>query len=223
MNLLGGENKKAVYVVNGTWGEKAAAEARKYGEIIEAYDSKVLKKQNYIDILDQSEWQIDESAVYLHYTDNETITGLEYQQIPDSKGLILVSDMSSNFCSKPIDFSKYGLIYAGAQKNAGPAGVTVVLVREDLLNQEMKITPVTSSYAIAAKNKSMYNTPPTFNIYVMGIFMKYMNEKGGIEYWQKVSQQKSECLYEYIDQSGGFYKCPIKPHCRSRMNVVFTL
>lgn len=134
MNLLGGENKKAVYAVNGTWGEKAAAEAKKYGEIVEAFDSKILKKQNYIDIPDQSEWTIDESAVYLHYSDNETITGLEFNQIPDSKGITLVSDMSSNFCSKPIDFSKYGVIYAGAQKNAGPAGVTVVIVRDDLLN-----------------------------------------------------------------------------------------
>jgi len=114
MNLLGGENNKAVYVVNGTWGEKAVAEAKKYGEIVEAYDSKALKNGNYIDIPDQSEWKIDESAAYLHYTDNETITGLEFHDVPDSKGLTLVTDMSSNFCSKPIDFSKFGVIYAGA-------------------------------------------------------------------------------------------------------------
>ena len=150
--------------------------------------------------------------------------GVEHTQVPDSQGLPIVCDMSSNFCSRPIDFSKFACIYAGAQKNAGPAGVTIVLIDESKLTiAPHPMTPTQCSYRVAVDNQSLYNTPPCFNIYMCGLFFKYMLKAGGLSYWTNLSQQKSTLLYSLIDSSNKFYKCPIAVQARSRMNITFVL
>lgn len=140
------------------------------------------------------------------------------------KDQILVCDMSSNFCSKPIDVSKYGLILAGAQKNVGPAGVTIVIVREDLLDgKKLECTPTMCDYKIMAANDSMYNTPPTYSIYVCGLYFEYLIKAGGLQYWAELNQKKASLIYDLVDASDGFYNAPIEKSCRSKMNVPFRI
>lgn len=218
MNLLRG-HASADYANTGQWSKKAIAEAKKYGKVNVVASSEA---SNFATIPSFSEWQCDPKAAYLHYTPNETIGGLEYQWLPDSGEVPLVADMSSNILSRPFEVSKFGLIYAGAQKNIGPAGITVVIVRDDLIGQVVPGTPTMFDYQIHADNDSMYNTPPTFAMYLAGLVFKWLKANGGIEHMGVINQRKAAKLYAAID-ANPFYHNPIDPACRSWMNVPFTL
>jgi phosphoserine aminotransferase len=217
-NILG-DKTKSCYVKTGAWSEKAIKDAQAYGEIIVSASS---EESNFTTIPDVATWEIDSEAAYLHYTSNETIHGVEFNDIPDSKGLPLVCDMSSNILSRPVDVSKFGLIYAGSQKNMGAAGVTVVIVREDLLGRCLKTVPPVFNYEQQAKNQSMLNTPTTYSWYLMGLVLKWLQEKGGVEAIEKQNIAKSAKLYQAIDASN-LYRNPVDLAFRSRMNVPFIL
>jgi phosphoserine aminotransferase len=173
-------------------------------------------------IPDVSTWALDEQAAYLHYTSNETIHGVEFSELPDSKGLPLVSDMSSNILSRKIDVSQFGLIYAGTQKNMGPAGVTVVIIKDDLIGHAGKATPPIFNYAEQAKNQSMLNTPATYNWYLVGLVLKWLKVQGGVDAIEQRNIAKAAKLYQAIDQSA-LYSNPVAKPFRSRMNVPFIL
>lgn len=221
LNLLGGSlGDKCDYAVTGQWSDKAFIEAKKYGSPTAVVDSKPAK---YMKIPDQSTWRTGGDARYLYYCDNETVNGVEFAYTPKSD-VPLVGDVSSNFMSRPIDFSKHAVVYAGVQKNLGPAGNTVVIVDESLLGKyEHPLTPIYCSWDVAAKAGSMYNTPSCFSIYVMGLYLKYTKEKGGVDYWERMSATKSSLLYNAVDSSDGFYSAPVDKSCRSRMNVPFLI
>lgn len=216
MNLIG-RTGKADYVVTGSWSKKAAQEAEKYGKV----NLVLPKTSKYVTIPDQSTWNRDPEASYLYYCDNETVDGVEFNFIPDSQGIPLVSDMSSNFLSRKFDVSKFGVILAGAQKNIGPAGVTVVLVREDLLDYAMPITPTVFDFKVNAANNSVNNTPPTFVVHVIQRVFAWIKRNGGLAGMEEAALKKSILLYQEIDNSDGFYSCPVAAGCRSRMNVPF--
>ena len=218
LNLLNG-NKKADYVNTGMWSKKAIAEAKRYCDVNLVASS---EDKNFTYVPVESDWNLSSDAAYVHYTPNETIGGVEFQQIPDVKDKPLTADMSSTLLSRPIDVSKFGVIYAGAQKNIGPAGLTMVIVREDLLNMADPLTPAMLNYQTAADNGSMYNTPPTFAVYLAGLVFKWLKEQGGLTAMAKINKRKAEKLYEAIDNSG-FYNNPVNPADRSWMNVPFTL
>jgi len=181
------------------------------------------RSQQFTTISDQKDWKLDLDASYVYYCDNETVDGVEFNFIPETNGVPLVCDMSSNFMSRPVDVSKFGLIFAGAQKNVGPAGITVVIIREDLFGRAMPYTPSILDYAATLKDNSVANTPPTFIIYVMGRVFQWLKKKGGIEGMAKLSQAKSKLIYEIIDSSNGFYTCPVDKNVRSRMNIPFRI
>lgn len=218
MNLLRGKGK-ADYIDTGIWSRKAIDEAKRYGTVNVAATA---KPNNYTRIPVQSEWQLDPEAAYVHYTPNETIGGVEFQWVPETGDVPLVADMSSNILSRPLDVTKFGCIYAGAQKNIGPAGLTIVIVREDLLGEAMPSTPIGYNYKTAADNGSMYNTPPTYAWYLAGLVFKWLKRQGGVEAMAEVNRRKAEKLYQLIDASG-FYNNPIDPSSRSWMNIPFTL
>jgi len=218
LNLLQGRGK-ADYIDTGIWSRKAIDEGRRYAEVNVVASAKA---ENYRVIPVQSQWNLDPSAAYVHYTPNETIGGVEFQYIPEVGDVPLVADMSSNLLSRPLDVSKFGCIYAGAQKNIGPAGLTIVIVREDLIGQARPETPVMMDYKVAADNGSMYNTPPTFAWYLAGLVFKWLKRQGGVEAIAEVNRRKAEKLYQAIDGSD-FYNNPIAPSCRSWMNIPFTL
>jgi phosphoserine aminotransferase len=217
-NILNGKTK-ACYVKTGAWSEKAISDAKNYCEVLVSASSEADK---YTSIPDSASWAIDQQAAYLHYTSNETIHGVEFQAIPDAKGLTLVSDMSSNILSRPVDVSQFGLIYAGTQKNMGPAGVTVVIVREDLIGHASKAVPSVFNYAEQAKNGSMLNTPATYNWYLVGLVLKWLQAQGGIAAMEQRNISKAAKLYQAIDQST-LYRNPVDVAVRSRMNVPFIL
>lgn len=217
-NILNGRTR-ACYVNTGAWSEKAIQDAKNYCEVIVSASSEASKFTN---IPDPSDWVLDEQAAYLHYTANETIHGVEFSDIPDSGGLPLVSDMSSNILSRKFDLSRFGLVYAGTQKNMGPAGVTVVIVRDDLIGKAGKQTPPVFNYADQAKNHSMLNTPATYNWYLVGLVLKWLLKQGGVDAIEQRNMAKAELLYQTIDQSS-LYRNPVDPSCRSRMNVPFIL
>ena len=218
LNLLAG---KAVvnYVNTGVWSGKAISEAKKYAEVKVAASS---KENGFKNIPNRSEWKIDPDAAYLHYTSNETINGVEFQNIPDAGGLPLVCDMSSNILSRPVDVSQFGLIYAGAQKNMGPAGIVVVIVRDDLIGHALPITPSIFDYKVQAENDSMLNTPPTYVWYLLGLVLEWVKEQGGLTAMEAHNKAKAAKLYAAIDASA-FYANPVELAFRSRMNVPFTL
>ena len=218
LNLLRGKIK-AAYVCTGLWSEKAISEAKKYAEVVLAANS---KEQNYTTVAPRGEWTIDPEAAYLHYTSNETIGGVEFQDIPDAGGLPLVSDQSSNILSRPLDISRFGLIYAGAQKNMGPSGISVVIVRDDLIGQAMPVTPAILDYKKQADSGSMLNTPPTYNWYLLGLVLEWLKGEGGLEAIEARNIRKAAKLYDAIDSSS-FYSSPVDPAYRSRMNVPFRL
>jgi phosphoserine aminotransferase len=222
LNLLGGPGgNKCDYIVTGQWSEKSYVEAKKYGDPRAIVDMKATK---YTEISDPSSWNIREDARYLYYCDNETVNGVEFQYVPDSHGVPLIADMSSNFMSRHVDVDKYAVIYAGVQKNLGPAGNTVVIVDEKYLGKyEHPMTPIYCSWKTAADAGSMYNTPSCFSIYVMGLYLKYTKERGGVKYWEELSATKSNMIYNLIDESDGFYTAPVHKSCRSRMNVPFII
>jgi phosphoserine aminotransferase len=217
-NILRGKTK-ACYVNTGAWSEKAIQDAKNYCEVVVSASSEA---SNFTTIPDPAGWVLDEQAAYLHYTSNETIHGVEFSGIPESHGLPLVSDMSSNILSRKFDLSRYGLIYAGAQKNMGPSGVTVVIVRDDLIGDVGKQVPPVFSYAEQAKNHSMLNTPATYNWYLVGLVLKWLMKQGGVDAIEQRNIAKAELLYQAIDQSS-LYRNPVEPSCRSRMNVPFIL
>ncbi len=219
LNMLRGK-ASADYVNTGEWSKKAIGEAQKFAKV-NVVASNADKNCTYVPAFET--WQRDPNAAYLHYCPNETIGGVEFNWIPDAGDVPLVADMSSNILSRPCDVSKFGLIYAGAQKNIGPAGLAVVIVREDLLGQAQAGTPTMLDYKIHADADSMYNTPPTYGIYMAGLVFQWLKKNGGVAAMEKINIAKAELLYGAIDASGGFYNCPVEKSDRSRMNVPFTL
>ncbi len=217
-NILRGKTK-ACYVDTGAWSTKALKDAKAFCEVKIAASSKD-KNYTYIPAID--EWQIDKEAAYLHYTSNETIHGVEFNEIPNSQELPLICDMSSNILSRPIDISRYGLIYAGAQKNMGPSGVTIVIVREDLIGEVSPTLPEVFNYAIQSKNDSMLNTPATYIWYLVGLVLQWLKQLGGIAAIEQRNMAQANRLYAAIDQSGLYFN-PVEMNCRSRMNIPFIL
>ena len=220
LNMLGNGSTDCDYLVTGAWSEKAAQEGAKYGHANIACNGKSSK---FTSIPDPSTWKLNPSARFTHYCDNETVHGVEYNYTPMVEN-ILVADMSSNFMSRSIDFSTHGVVYAGAQKNLGPAGNTVVIVDDKLLGKsEMPIIPTYCSWKTSADAAGMYNTPACFSVYAMGVYLDYTKSKGGVAYWEDQAEKKSQMLYGAIDQSDGFYTGPVSKECRSRMNVPFQI
>ena len=215
LNLL---KKKADYVVTGNFAKKAAEEAAKYGEVHLAYNG---KEENYKRIPKREELKLDADADYVHLCANNTIFGTEWDYIPETNGVPIVADMSSNILSKEIDVSRYGLIYAGAQKNMGISGLAVVIIRKDLIGEAKEYTPVLYRYDLTEKNDSMYNTPSTYSIYVLGKVLKWILNLGGLKEMEKRNALKAKTLYECLD-SCDFYTPLAKKDSRSRMNVTFT-
>ncbi|MGO3405823.1 3-phosphoserine/phosphohydroxythreonine transaminase [Marinomonas sp.] len=216
-NLMNGFDS-ACYLDTGAWSTKAIKEAKKYGQVNVVASS---KEQKYQTVPDFSALELDESAAYLHLCPNETIGGLEFSGLPETS-LPIVADLSSTILSRKIDVSKYGMIYAGAQKNVGPAGVVICIVRKDLLARSAETLPTTWNFATLAKNDSMINTPPTFAIYLADLVFEWLENQGGVEAIEQANIRKAEALYRAIDESS-FYSNPIDPAYRSRMNVPFVL
>ncbi|WMP17673.1 3-phosphoserine/phosphohydroxythreonine transaminase [Thiothrix lacustris] len=218
-NLLRGKGT-ADYVDTGDWSDKAIMEAKRYGKVNVVASSKI---GNYTSVPAFDTWTRDANAAYLHYTPNETIRGVEFGWIPETGDVPLVADMSSTILSRPLDVSKFGLIYAGAQKNIGPAGLTIVIVRDDLIGETLPGTPTMFDYKIHADNESMYNTPATYSWYLAGLVFKWIKQQGGLAGMATLNQRKAQKLYTAIETSGGFYHSPVATDCRSWMNVPFIL
>ncbi len=218
MNLLRGK-KTADYLNTGEWSKKAIAEAKKYCEVNVVATS---ADKNFSYVPQQSAWNLSADAAYVHYTSNETIGGVEMFWTPEVGAVPLVADMSSHILSRPVDVAKHALIYAGAQKNIGPAGLTIVIVRGDLIGETLLGTPSMYDYKIHAENDSMYNTPPTFAVYVAGLVFKWLKANGGLLAMEKTNVTKANMLYDYLDATD-FYQCPTAKENRSRMNIPFTL
>jgi len=217
MDLKPGQT--ADYIVTGTWSAKAAVEAEKYGKV----NMVIPKTKKYTSIPDPSTWNLSSDASYVYYCANETVHGVEFEFVPETNGVPLVCDMSSNILTRPVDVSKYGVIIAGAQKNIGCAGVTVAIIREDLIGFARSYCPSILDYKIMSANGSLYNTPPTYSIYIMGLVFDWIKQQGGVIQMSKNSNKKSSLLFKAIDNSQGFYNCPVDSECRSRMNVPIRL
>jgi phosphoserine aminotransferase len=217
LNLLRGK-LSADYVNTGEWSKKAIAEAKKFCHVNEAASS---ADRNFTYAPDLKSWKLDKDAAYVHYTPNETIGGVEFNWVPDTGKVPLVADMSSNILSRPCDVSKFGLIYAGAQKNIGPAGLTLVIVREDLVGHADPRLPTMLDYKVHADADSMYNTPPTYGMYMAGLVFQWLKKNGGVAQMERTNIAKAKLLYDAIDASSGFYACPVAKADRSRMNVPF--
>lgn len=217
MNLMG-RTGSADYMVTGAWSEKAAKEATHFGNVNLVFP----KVEKYTSIPSRETWNLDPNASFVFYCDNETADGVEFGFVPETNGVPLVCDMSSNFLTKPIDVAKFGMIFS-AQKNVVPPGMTVVIVREDLLGNQMKTTPSILDYNVVDNNNSIYNTPPTFIVHTMSLIFEWTKRNGGIEGMYKQQKIKSNLLYDVIDSSNGFYVCPIAKKDRSRMNVCFRI
>jgi len=207
------------YVVTGNWSEKAVGEAKRYAEVNVVADGSATK---FTTIPDPRTWKVSKNAAYLHYVANETVFGVEFHAVPQVSDAPLVADMSSTLLSRPIDVSRYGVIYAGAQKNIGPAGLAIVIVREDLLGRARRETPGAIDFKTMAANDSMWNTPPTLSWYIAGLVFEWVAEQGGLAALGKINQRKAAKLYAAIDGSG-FYRNPVEKSARSWMNVPFTL
>jgi phosphoserine aminotransferase len=216
MNLLHGKGK-ADYVVTGEWSKKAIKEAKNYCDAAVAATS---EDRNFT--YAPKQWKVRDDAAYVHYCSNETIGGVEFHAIPYKGNIPLVADASSHFLSRPVDVARYGLIYAGAQKNAGPAGLTFVIVREDLIGKAAKGTPTVMDYKLQADADSMLNTPATYAMYVAGLVFKWLKQLGGLAAIERMNIQKAQLLYDFLDSSA-FFKNPVAREDRSRMNVPFTL
>ncbi len=218
LNLLRGRGG-ADYIKTGSWSKKAIAEAKRFCRV---HTSASTEESKFTTVPDVEELSFSPGAAYVHYTPNETIQGVEFPYIPDTGDVPLVADMSSTILSRPIDVSRFGVIYAGAQKNIGPAGLTVVIVREDLIGEAAEGTPVMFDYQTHADADSMYNTPPTYGWYLAGLVFQWLKRNGGLTSMAEVNERKAKALYDAIDGSD-FYANPVQPHCRSWMNVPFTL
>ncbi|CAA0100635.1 Phosphoserine aminotransferase [BD1-7 clade bacterium] len=218
LNLLG-DKGAADYVNTGQWSKKAIKEAKRYADVNVVASS---EDDNFASIPAFDSWNLNADAAYLHYTPNETIGGVEFFWEPETQGVPLVADMSSTILSRPVDVSKFGVIYAGAQKNIGPAGLTLVIVRKDLLGNAADATPTMLDWKTIADNDSMYNTPPTYAVYLAGLVFKWLKKQGGLDAMEQINRRKAEKLYGYIDASD-FYANPVEIASRSLMNVPFTL
>lgn len=215
MNLMT-KNKKADFINTGTWSKKAMAEAKLVGTANVIASS---EDRNFTYIPEN--YTISPDADYVHITSNNTIEGTRFIDFPDTGNIPLVADMSSNILSEGMDVSKFGLIYAGAQKNLGPAGVTIVIIRNDLLNKYTDSTPIFLRYETHAKEKSLYNTPPSYSLYVVGLVLQWLDELGGVKAIEAINNEKANLLYNFIDQSNMF-SCPVDKKYRSLMNIPFT-
>ncbi|MDE2146032.1 MAG: 3-phosphoserine/phosphohydroxythreonine transaminase [Burkholderiales bacterium] len=218
MNLLRG-HAGADYIDTGEWSKKSIQEAKKYGRVNVAASAAA---SGYTTIPPRSTWQLDPGAAYVHICSNETIGGVEYHFTPDTGAVPLVADMSSSILSRPVDVRRYGAIYGGAQKNIGPAGLTIVIVREDLIGQALPITPSAFDYQTVAEHDSMYNTPPTYAIYIAGLVFKWLQAQGGLAAMEALNRRKAALLYDCLDGSA-FFRSPVARDCRSLMNVPFKL
>jgi len=219
LNLLRGRGS-ADYINTGQWSKKAIGEAKRYCAVKIAGTS---EGDGFNSVPEAGALKLDPGAAYVHYTPNETIGGVEFPYVPETGDVPLVADLSSTILSRPIDVSRYGVIYAGAQKNIGPAGLTVVIVREDLIGHAAADVPAMLDYKVHADAESMSNTPPTYAWYIAGLVFEWIKDLGGLEGVAQINARKAGKLYDCIDGSGGFYSNPVKPSCRSWMNVPFTL
>ncbi|MBK9136076.1 MAG: 3-phosphoserine/phosphohydroxythreonine transaminase [Betaproteobacteria bacterium] len=218
MNLLRG--KAGIdFVDTGEWSKKSIKEAKKYARVNVAASGEA---GGYTAIPPRAEWKLDPDAAYVHICSNETIGGVQYHFTPDVGAVPLVADMSSDILSRPVDVAKYGLIYAGAQKNIGPAGLTIVIVRDDLLGSPHPALPSAFDYKTVADNESMYNTPPTYAIYIAGLVFQWLEQQGGLAAMERHNRAKAALLYDYLETTS-FYKAPVAKDCRSWMNVPFKL
>lgn len=220
MNLLG-KGKKAHYLMTGTWSDKALKEAERFGvtETTSAKDD----SGAYTRIPASDQIRVDPACVYCHITSNNTVCGTQWQQFPDTGGVPLVADMSSDILSRKMDVSPFGLIYAGAQKNLGPAGLAVVILRQDLLEQASAELPTLLRYATHVEKGSLFNTPPTFTVYMMNLVLEWILNKGGLEEMERRNREKANALYGLIDSCPDFFRSPVDKAARSLMNVVFRL
>jgi len=216
MNLFG-DKPSADYIKMGIWSRLAIAEARRHGQVNVIADT---EQEGFISIPKVKDWKLDPNAAFVHIVDNETVNGVEFPETPDVEGIPLVSDMSSNILSRPIDVKRFGCIYAGAQKNIGPSGLAIVILRDDLLGKAKEYTPTILNYSIQADKGSMLNTPPTFAWYLAGLVFKWIKKEGGVVAMGDHNQKKSDLLYKHIDEND-FYTNPIIKNYRSRMNVIF--
>jgi phosphoserine aminotransferase len=218
LNLLR-DKKSADYVNTGEWAKKAIKEAKRYGAVNVAASA---EDRQFTYAPAQSAWKLDPNAAYVHYTSNETIGGVEFHWIPDTGSVPLVADMSSHILSRPVDVSRFGVIYAGAQKNIGPAGLTIVIVREDLLGGASPATPSILDYKVQADNGWMYNTPATYAVYIAGLVFQWLKKAGGLARMEEVNRAKAALLYNFLDETE-FYYSPVDKSDRSLMNVPFRL
>jgi phosphoserine aminotransferase len=218
MNLLRGKTS-IDFIDTGEWSKKSIKEAKKYAAVNVAASAAAT---GYDRVPARSDWKLDANAAYVHICSNETIGGVEYHFTPDVGAVPLVADMSSHILSRPVEIAKYGLIYAGAQKNIGPAGLTIVIAREDLLGQALPVTPSAFDYKTVADNDSMYNTPPTYAIYIAGLVFQWIKAQGGLAAMAERNRAKAALLYEHLDASR-FFTSPVQRDCRSLMNVPFKL
>ncbi|MDA0841632.1 MAG: 3-phosphoserine/phosphohydroxythreonine transaminase [Planctomycetota bacterium] len=220
MNLLRDSGKRADYIVTGAWGSKAVKESQKEGETRILWDG---KDPGYRGVPDWQSLDVDKDTAYVHFTSNETIQGVQFQEMPETEAT-WVCDMSSDFISRPVPVDRFGLIYAGAQKNAGPAGATIVIIREDLLDRASKGLHTMLDYRTHAENRSLYNTPPAFSIYVINLVTEWiLAEFGGLSEMAAGNEKKAALFYSAIDTSEGFYRGHADEYCRSRMNVTWRL
>ncbi|MBG9443216.1 MULTISPECIES: 3-phosphoserine/phosphohydroxythreonine transaminase [Cytobacillus] len=219
MNLLG-KDQAAHYILSGSWSEKALKEADKIGETVISASS---KEQKYSFIPEFSQDDMPDNAAYLHITSNNTIYGTQWQSFPSNKKTPVVADMSSDILSRPLKVDQFDLIYAGAQKNLGPSGVTVVIIRKELLKRSSETLPIMLNYNTFANNNSLYNTPPTLSIYLLSLVLQWAEQIGGLQQIEKANEKKAKMLYDVIDESEGFYIGHAHKNSRSRMNVTFNL
>ncbi|TAK78794.1 MAG: 3-phosphoserine/phosphohydroxythreonine transaminase [Gammaproteobacteria bacterium] len=220
LNLFG-EKKVADYIETGVWSKKAVAEAKRYGTVNIAAHTEHRNHLAYVPT--QEHWSLTKEAAYVHYTPNETIDGIEFHWVPQTGDVPLVADMTSNILSSPINVSDYGIIYAGAQKNVGQAGVTIVILREDLIKDPLPYTPTLYSYKTQTEHHSFYNTPPTYSWYIAGLVLAWLKRQGGVKAIYEVNQRKAKKLYAMINQHKDFYLCRVEPDYRSMENVMFYL
>jgi phosphoserine aminotransferase len=219
MNLLLA-GRSCDFTVAGSWAKKACEDAQKIGRVNVIFDG---KPDNYLNLPDPASLVPDPGAAYLHLTANETIGGVQWQSFPDAGDVPIVCDMSSDFLSRRFPVEQFGLIYAGAQKNVGPAGVTVVLIRDDMLERCADTLPAYLDYRTHAESDSLYNTPPVFALYMVKLVLEHLKAAGGLAAAEKWADERSGIVYDAIARNGEFYSCPVPPHCRSKMNVVFRL
>lgn len=221
MNLFGGSKQTADYIDTGIWSKKAIDEAKRYGAVNIAAHTQ--HQDHLLSIPAQSNWQLSKDAAYVHYTPNETIDGIEFQWVPETGDVPLIADMTSSILVRPVNVNDFGIIYAGAQKNIGQAGITIAIVREDLIENPLPFTPTLYQYKTHAEHHSFYNTPPTYSWYIAGLVLAWTKKNGGVNYFYEKNKRNSAMLYNIVDENKDFYISRIAPDSRSIINVMFYL